>query len=56
MTVRAGFKGLRIPCECVSSRTGGYSDSWAEVTKNNLLPNGTKEEILNILAQDHSDR
>src|SRR2546421_3285514 len=52
MTVPAGFKGLRFPCECVSSRTGGYSDPWAEITKNKLLPNGTKEEILNILAQE----
>jgi DNA-binding transcriptional ArsR family regulator len=54
MTVPAGFKGLRFPCECVSSRTGGYSDPWAEITKNKLLPNGTKEEILNILAQEPS--
>jgi DNA-binding transcriptional ArsR family regulator len=52
MTVPAGFKGLRFPCECVSSRTGGYSDPWAEITKNKLLPDGTKEEILNILAQE----
>ena len=40
MTVPAGFKGLLFPCECVSSRTGGYSDPWAEITKNKLLPNG----------------
>src|SRR2546421_420520 len=51
MTVPAGFKGLLFPCECVSSRAGGYSDPWAEITKNKLLPNGTKEEILNVLAQ-----
>src|SRR6266436_2951339 len=51
MSVPAGFKGLRFPCECVSSRTGGYSDPWAQITKNKLLPNGTKEEILNVLAQ-----
>lgn len=50
MSVPAGFKGLRFPCECVSSRLGGYSDPWAEITKNKLLPNGTKEEILNALA------
>ena len=50
MTVPAGLKGLRFPCECVSSRSGGYSDPWAEITKNKLLPNGTKEEILNVLA------
>jgi hypothetical protein len=51
MTVPTGYKGLRFPCECVSSRPGGYSDPWAEITKNKLLPNGTKEEILNVLAQ-----
>jgi DNA-binding transcriptional ArsR family regulator len=51
MTVPAGFKGLRFPCECVSSRPGGYSDPWAEITRNKLLSNGTKEEILNVLAQ-----
>jgi DNA-binding transcriptional ArsR family regulator len=51
MSVPAGFKGLRFPCECVSSRLGGYSDPWAEITKNKLLPNGTKEEILNVVAQ-----
>ena len=51
MSVPAGFKGLRFPCECVSSRPEDYSDPWAEITKNKLLPNGTKEEILNVLAQ-----
>jgi DNA-binding transcriptional ArsR family regulator len=51
MSVPAGFEGLRFPCECVSSRAGGYSDPWAEITKNKLLPDGTKEEILNVLAQ-----
>ena len=52
MTIPAGFKGLLFPCECVSSRPGGYSDPWAEITRNRLLPNGTKEEILNVLAQE----
>lgn len=52
MSVPAGFKGLRFPCECVSSRPDSYSDPWAEVTKNKLLPNGTKEEILNVLAHE----
>src|SRR5688572_32159128 len=51
MSVPAGFKGLRFPCECVSSSPGGYSDPWSEITRNKLLPNGTKEEILNALAQ-----
>ena len=52
MTVPEGFKGLRFPCECVSSRSGGYSEPWAAVAKNKLLPNGTKEEILNLVAQE----
>jgi DNA-binding transcriptional ArsR family regulator len=51
MTVPAGFKGLRFPCECVSSRPGGYSEPWAPIAKNRLLPDGTKEEILNVLAR-----
>jgi DNA-binding transcriptional ArsR family regulator len=52
MTIPAGFKGLLFPCECVSAKPGGYSDPWAEITKNRLLPNGTKEEILNVLARE----
>ena len=52
MSVPDGLEGLRFPCECVSSRRGGYSDPWAEISKNKLLPNGTKEEILNLLARE----
>ena len=52
MTISKGFGGLRFPCECVSSSPDGYSDPWAEITKNKLLPNGTKEQILNVLAQE----
>jgi DNA-binding transcriptional ArsR family regulator len=52
MTVPEGFRGLRFPCECVSSRRGGYSEPWAAVAKNKLLPNGTKEEILNLVARE----
>src|ERR1043166_3906250 len=51
MTVPKGFSGLRFPCECVSAIPGGYSDPWARIARNKLLPNGTKEEILNVLAQ-----
>jgi DNA-binding transcriptional ArsR family regulator len=50
MSVPTGFKGLRFPCECVSSGPEGYSDPWAEITRKKLLPNGTKTEILNVLA------
>src|SRR5205085_12460136 len=52
MSVPDRFEGLRFPCECVSSRRGGYSEPWAAVTKNKLLPDGTKEEILNLLARE----
>jgi DNA-binding CsgD family transcriptional regulator len=52
MTVPVGFKGLLFPCECVSSGPGGYSDPWAEITKNKPLTNGTKEEVLNVLAEE----
>jgi len=52
MTVPKDFRGLCFPCECVSSRVGGYSEPWAAVAKNKLLPNGTKEEILNLVAQE----
>jgi DNA-binding transcriptional ArsR family regulator len=49
MTVGGG-KGLRFPCECVSGLPGGYTDPWADITKKKLLPNGTKEQILSLLA------
>ena len=45
-------KGLRFPCECVSNLPGGYTDPWAEVTKRKLLPNGTKEQIVSLVAQE----
>lgn len=51
MTV-SDHKGLRFPCECVSSLPGGYTDPWADVTKRKLLPNGTKEQIVSIVAQE----
>lgn len=51
MTVPDGFKGLSFPCECVSSRSG-RGDPWAAVAKHRLLPNGTKEEILNLVAHE----
>jgi DNA-binding transcriptional ArsR family regulator len=51
MTIGGG-KGLRFPCECVSGLPGGYTDPWAEITKRKLLPNGTKEQILTLLAEE----
>lgn len=52
MTNPDGLKGLRFPCECVSANPGGYSDPWAEITRRKLLPNGTKEAILNLVARE----
>ena len=49
---RADGNGLRFPCECVSSSPGGYTDPWADITKRKLLPNGTKEQILTLLADE----
>lgn len=51
MTV-GGRKGLRFPCECVSGLPGGYTDPWADVTKRKLLPNGTKEQIITLVANE----
>jgi DNA-binding transcriptional ArsR family regulator len=51
MAISNDLKGLCFPCECVSGGRGGYSDPWSEITKNKLLPNGTKEEILNLVAR-----
>jgi DNA-binding transcriptional ArsR family regulator len=50
MSSEKGYKRLRFPCECVSAQ-GGYSDPWASISQNKLLPDGTKEEILNIVAR-----
>ncbi len=52
MAISDDLKSLRFPCECVSGGRGGYSDPWSEITKNKLLPNGTKEEILNLVARE----
>lgn len=52
MAVPDDLQGLRFPCECVSAGPGGYSDPWADITKNKLLPNGTKEQILNLVARE----
>jgi DNA-binding transcriptional ArsR family regulator len=45
-------KGLRFPCECVSGLPGGYTDPWADITKRKLLPSGTKEQILTLVADE----
>ena len=50
MSVSEGRNGLQFPCECFSA-CGGYSDPWAAIAQHGLLPNGTKELILNEVAQ-----
>jgi len=52
MSIPEGFKGLLFPCECVSARKEHYSDPWAGVAKNRLIVNGTKEKILNLVANE----
>ena len=49
---QTGGNGLRFPCECVSNSSGGYTDPWADITKRKLLPNGTKEQIVILVAQE----
>jgi len=51
MSVHEGFYDLNFPCECVSARKENYSDPWAAVAKNKLFVNGTKEQILNLVAK-----
>jgi DNA-binding transcriptional ArsR family regulator len=46
------FNDLYFPCECVSAREENYSDPWAGIAKNRLLMNGTKEQILNLVARE----
>src|SRR5215216_4444486 len=45
------YKGLRFACECVSAQNG-YSDPWASISQKKLLPDGTKESILNSVAKE----
>jgi len=45
-------KPLRFPCDCVSGMATGYTDPWADIAKHRLLPNGTKEQILNLVANE----
>lgn len=52
MSIPDGMDGLRFACECVSARRGGYSEPWAAIAKHKLLQDGTKEEILNLLARE----
>lgn len=51
MSIPESRKGLRFPCECVSA-CSGYSDPWAGIAQNNLLQDGTKEDILNAVTRE----
>jgi DNA-binding transcriptional ArsR family regulator len=51
MAIPTEHRGLRFPCECVSADLTEYSDPWSDIAKKRLLPNGTKEEILNLVAR-----
>ena len=51
MGIRNNDRGLRFPCECVSMLRG-YSDPWAAIAQDGLLKDGTKEKVLNLLAQE----
>ncbi|MDQ3179963.1 MAG: winged helix-turn-helix domain-containing protein [Acidobacteriota bacterium] len=52
MSIPEGYKGLYFPCDCVSARKENYSDPWAGVAKNRLIVDGTKEQILNLVAEE----
>jgi DNA-binding transcriptional ArsR family regulator len=52
MVIPNGREGLRFACDCVSARRGVCSDPWAGVAKNKLLMDGTKEEIINLVANE----
>src|SRR5215211_6681747 len=41
---------LLFPCECVSAREENYSDPWAPISRNRLFSDGTKEQIINLVA------
>jgi len=51
MTHPKEYKGLRFACECVSSQSGN-GDPWASISQKKLLPDGTKEGILNSVASE----
>jgi DNA-binding transcriptional ArsR family regulator len=36
----------------VSGSPGGYTDPWADIAKKRLLPNGTKEQIVTLVAEE----
>jgi DNA-binding transcriptional ArsR family regulator len=51
MSMLVGRQKLRFACQCVSAHESTKSDPWAVVSQKKLLPDGTKEEILNLVAR-----
>lgn len=51
MTDPNEYKRLRFACECVSSQSG-YGDPWASISQKKLLPDGTKENIINSVGKE----
>ena len=52
MSISKSNLKLRFPCDCVSGREDDYGDPWSDVTKNKLFSDGTKEEIINLVAAE----
>jgi DNA-binding transcriptional ArsR family regulator len=44
-------QGLRFACQCVSASESIKTDPWAAIAQKKLLLDGTKEEILNVVAR-----
>ena len=51
MTITGDRYKLLFPCDCVSARGENYSDPWAPISRNKLFTDGTKEEIVNLVAE-----
>lgn len=45
------FNDLFFACDCISSRRENYGDPWSTIAKNRLIVDGTKEKIINLVAQ-----
>lgn len=52
MNISGGKSNLLFPCECVSARQENYSDPWSPVSRHKLFSDGTKEDILNLVADE----
>jgi len=51
MTISDSNSHLRFPCDCVSNTAEDSTDPWSAIAKNGMLAGGTKEEILNLVAE-----